>query len=235
MMKLKFSVLAWISGLMTNPINGDQDQLSDARILKLTKEKISPKYKTSRTILIFGASSLLITSGLGLAVAISNSDAKHGDASTGVVCWVGGYGTSTAVQIGSDISPIDRCATILESHFDSDASAPKLQGCVAATGVINILRKQQSCASIFMKELAHNYPFSSIDIDQARSIVEQIMAANPCQNSQALEAEVQLSLRQADLLNWKVVATVQAGRSKCSLATLLPRMKTVQIIPGDSR
>jgi hypothetical protein len=86
-----------------------------------------------------------------------------------------------------------------------------------------------------MKELAHDYPFISIDMDQIRSIVRQIMAANDCQNSQELEAEVQLSLRQANLLNWKVVTTEQALRSKCSLATLLPRMKTVQIIPGDSR
>lgn len=235
MIKTNSSVLAWIRGLMTIPINGDQDQLSDARILKLTKEKIAPKYKTRRKLFTFGACSLLITSGLGLVVAISNSDTRHGDASTGVVCWAGGYGTSTAVQIGSDISPIDRCINILKSHFDSNVSAPNLQGCVATTGVINILSNKQTCVSIFMKELAPDYPFISIDINQIRSILRQIMAGNDCQNSQELEAEVQLSLRQANLLNWKVVATVQALQSKCSLATLLPRMKTVQIIPGDSR
>ena len=230
------AVLTWLHGLHLQTNDHSRDEISSARILKLIEQKVElAERKKRRWLKGFGIGAIFVLSTVSVAGALIRADRQRGTSAVGAVCWMGRYEASTAVQIGRDISPENRCAVIRSAFRKHPITASQLHACVSSGGGVHVFEKTESCNSRDLKSLSSGYPYQRIDSEQIRGVVESVLTQETCVPYQRFEAKSFLELQQIGHQDWTITVTLNAQRSHCVVASVEPRTKTILVLPGVSK
>lgn len=232
----QFSVLAWLKGVTRAVPIQNRDQLADIRLLKAVELRIEAnKARRRRWFTGISIGSILALTTVGIAGAMLKSNDVKGDSPIGVVCWMGEFGKSNAVQVGRDIAPLERCSSIIASHTNSNADPLNLHACVSVSGVVHVVRIEETCQSLAMRPNSISYPFTDIDTEQVKLMVMQILGRDECFTLQQLEASMFNGLQQIGHPEWTITGTKNVRGNMCVLATIESATKRILVIPGDAK